>query len=630
MQWPRWWYLRQHHRASQIGWRVASIAQRKLFPLLPHSWYTNVDEASIVRRENVGFEAIVSRQLRLREEGGNETASGLLAGDFEFLNVRRRLPSPIDWQVTSVEPVSHLWRFHLHYQEFLLDLLQASRNPEDTTPSEHLWAVVSDWIENNSLDRPGALSDAWHPFCLSQRIAVWLMVWQAIDPPEDLRSRFVASLESQIRYLERHLEWDLRGNHLLENLRTLTMAGAFFEGPTAERRLDVAERWIREQLAEQILASGEHFERTPMYHVQMLSAVLDVRDAVHAIRPELAVTCQNVAQRMSTFLSSLLHPDGRIPLLADSAFGETPNVEVLLADVKNDVDGRPRDDGDSEQTISEYWTWRDGGDFVLVDAGPVGSDELPAHAHCDLLTIEASIDDQRVFVDSGVHDYGDGEMRQYCRSTAAHNVLQVDGVEQCDMWSRFRLGYRGHPSRLEHGQTGPFSWCRATHNAYRRIGVPVVGRWLACHTGRPWICVDWADGTGSHELTTRLHLAPDVAVTLESPQMACLHVGERTLQVQSLTTAEFSIEKGWHCPDFSVRRQTCVLKLTSTCQLPACLGWIVQDIESRGGVSIQTDPDGSCTVQWRDGREKITWNVTAARVESDLLSNERAEQRKKQ
>ncbi|MEZ6146257.1 MAG: alginate lyase family protein [Planctomycetaceae bacterium] len=609
---PRWWYILRYHRFSQLGWRVASVLHRQVFPFLSHGRHTDIDPAALVRREHTGFASILSRHLRLRSGHGVDSAHRLLRGEFEFLNERRELSLPIDWQLKSVEPVSHLWRFHLHYHEFLLDLLTFADADEQQAALERIWEIIADWIDANPIDQSGALSDAWHPFCLSKRIAVWLLIWQEHDPPAMLRDRFVRSLESQIRYLERHLEWDLRGNHLLENLRTLALAGAYFEGRTSDRRLEVAGRFIQEQLAEQILPTGEHFERSPMYHAQMLSAVLDMRDAFKRLRPELAETCQLAAIRMANFMADILHPDGQIPLLSDSALDETPSVAVLLADVHDGVDDRVANDSSNVSEARDYWTWKDEGDFVLLDAGPVGADELPAHAHCDLLTLEASIDGRRLFVDSGVYDYGDGEMRKYCRSTAAHNVLQIDRIEQCDMWSRFRLGYRGHPSPLEQGQTGSFMWCRATHNAYRRIGVPVVGRWLACRPGPVWFCVDWAEGTGLHDLTTRLHLSPDVSVTLESPQQARLNIGEHLLILESLTTAEMTIEDGWYCPNFGVRERSSVLKFTTRTQLPGFVGWVLRDVANRGSASLQIHQPKACDVLWTEGEEVTSFIVTAA------------------
>jgi uncharacterized heparinase superfamily protein len=135
--------------------------------------------------------------------------------------------------------------------------------------------------------------------------------------------------------------------------------------------------------------------------------------------------------------------------------------------------------------VGDYWTWRHERDYLLFDAGPVGPDHLPAHAHADLLNIEISIDGRRFVVDSGVFDYEDGPMRRYCRSTAAHNALEIDGASQCDMWSRFRMGHRGWPTSLFTGSEGGFDWTSAAHNAYRRLGAPTVGRWIACRPGGP-------------------------------------------------------------------------------------------------------------------------------------------------
>src|SRR5690606_15811533 len=213
-----------------------------------------------------------------------ERAWALLSGDFCFLNESRHLGPRGDVPLESVDAVSHLWRFQLHYQEYLLDLVAASQIGDIAEAQKRVWPIVEAWIEAHPFDRPGALNDAWHPFCLSRRIAVWLMLWQAGVVPDEHRQRFLGSLDAQTRYLERHLEWDLRGNHLFENLRTLILAGAAWQSDQSDRRLDRAIGLCEAQIREQILPSGEHFERSPMYHAQMLSALLDIRDATSSPR----------------------------------------------------------------------------------------------------------------------------------------------------------------------------------------------------------------------------------------------------------------------------------------------------------------------------------------------------------
>lgn len=189
------------------------------------------------------------------------------------------------------------------------------------------------------------------------------------------------------------------------------------------------------------------------------------------------------------------------------------------------------------------------------------------------------------------------------------------------MWSRFRVGYRGHPSMIESGQTDPFSWCKATHDAYRRIGVPVVGRWIACRSGFPWICVDWAEGRGTHELTTRLHLAPGTEVSLETSHSARLRTGERSLSIQSLTMAELTIEPGWYCPNFGVRQENSVLTINATCLLPGIVGWIVQDNESRGEVTVEKSSNDSFVIRWHEGEQQIHWNVSTRELAATVSTS---------
>jgi hypothetical protein len=223
------------------------------------------------------------------------------------------------------------------------------------------------------------------------------------------------------------------------------MAGAAFDGPDAGRWLARSRHVQGRQLDEQILPSGEHFERSPMYHALVLETILDIRDATAGVRPDLSDRCDQVASRMADLLEGVLHPDGAWPLLGDSCFGEAPPPQHLLEraergwrehreitpipeirEIRPLLSSIRSHSGAKAQQIGSYWTFRDGGDYVVLDAGPVGADHLPAHAHSDLLTWEASLGGQRLVVDSGVYHYQNDAMRQYCRSTAAHNVLQID------------------------------------------------------------------------------------------------------------------------------------------------------------------------------------------------------------
>ncbi len=582
----RWYWLLRSHRPSQLLWRAWRLIERKL----PMSYWRRKCRGGgspAVRADAADLKTFVSTQRQ------NHTSLAETRGDggvsLMFLGLSRTMALPVDWRCETIESVPHLWRFHLHDQQWLRDL-----------PPEARWKWVLDWIEANRLTDRRELSDAWHPFCISRRVVAWMLLWVE-SPPSEQQDVILASLARQVMFLSRHLEWDLRGNHLLFNLWALGIAAAFFDGPVGDRALAVVRRHLPSQLKEQILPSGEHFERSPMYHAEMLEVVTDLTVAMVLVGSEAGVSCSTGDADMDRALRAILHPDGEIPLLGDSAFDGVPVSAYKLGM------GGLRDNAKERFVESlkhgDYWTFtsstapldgisedfrnfiarRFGGDFLLFDTGPVGADELPAHAHCDLLGLEASIGGKRFLVDSGVFDYEDSEMRMFCRSTFAHNVLQIDDVDQCDVWSRFRMGYRGWPMSANHGMTADgFHWCRATHNAYRRIGVREVGRLVACREDGLWMIVDWTGRSrGQHRLTSRLHLHPDTVIGHVDDRSARVTVAERTLLITGHGPGRLVLEQGWYCPRFGERHENTILSWrTDNIHLPAAIGWLIQPVST--------------------------------------------------
>jgi uncharacterized heparinase superfamily protein len=267
-----------------------------------------------------------------------------------------------------------------------------------------------------------------------------------------------------------------------------------------------------------------------------------------------------------------LHTDHLPPLLGDTACDGFPPLGPLLGDAPPSAQSPARA---GASVSGDYWVFRNRNDCLVFDAGRTCTDELPAHGHCDLLGFESSLGGKRFIVDSGVFSYEDDKMRRYCRSTAAHNVLQIDGVEQCDVWGKFRMGYRGWPTRFESGQAERYCWAAATHNGYRRLGVPVVGRIVVCSWDVTWVVVDWATGDGTHQLENRLHLHPDVTAETMNGSAVGLRVGEVPVSVSPIGTSVISLERGWYCPRFGSRLASTVLVSRSACSLPSAMGWII-------------------------------------------------------
>lgn len=583
--WSRQWHTLRHYRAGQVLRRGAAVLRRRLQSGLRVDRYQPARATVFTCGDDlarVGRRKLVVRRDDPRRDG---RVADMRRGRWTFLGQTLELGTPLDWRSPRIGQAPRLWQFQLQYHEWLVDLAA------DTVGMPEAWDHVQRWIEFFGSCTEKQARDAWHPYCISRRIPAWLAVWAQSPPPHEWESRIAGSLAAQAAFLSHHPETDLGGNHLLENARALVLAGAAFRNPAGDDWLDQGLQILERELPGQILPHGEHFERSPMYHCQMTEALEDVHDATRGLRPEFSARCAAVAARMHEFTAAIVHPDGDIPLLGDSAFDE---AALPLVDQR----GRTRI-ARGVRRVGDYWTYHDGGDFLLFDAGPVGPDHLPAHAHADLLTIEASFEGLRFLVDSGVHDYEDGEMRQYCRSTAAHSVLEIDGENQCDVYSRFRMGRRGWPTSFECREENGVVWASATHNAYRHLGVPAVGRWIGCGRDGDWLIADWANGGDAlHTVVNRLHLHPEVDVAEHSATTLMLerHGVRRWLTV--VGRGKLRIVRGWHCPRFGERIATAVVEMRSRTAMPAVLGWRLTREPPDLVPTLNADGGALCVLNW--------------------------------
>lgn len=616
----RGWYLLRYYRWSQMASRLAARMRQRRLRAGSGRRYQQLPDGALALRSLTSWPAQLERRLSARGAAcANRRAAALVAGRFEFLGQAESLPDPIDWHLTSSPQRPHLWHFLLHYQEYLLDLVAAARATGDARYQERAWELITGWIAGNRPDDPRVFASAWHPYTISRRLPAWMYVWTAHPPADTLRDAVLTSIWQQARFLADHLEWDVRGNHLLENARGLLLAGAFLDCPEAEDWLKRGEQLLHAELPAQILPCGEHFERSPMYHAQLLETMIELASVLEPIRPEASRRCAATAAAMGSFLQQILHPDGQIPLLGDSALGEHAPPRALIAAVASlpatletaDTNTRPVTPvEDGARVIGDYWTFRHADDFLLFDAGPAGADHLPAHAHADLLSMEISLGGRRLVVDSGVYEYAEGPMRDYCRGTAAHNAMEIDGLNQCDVWSRFRMGYRGWPGPLTTGQSEDFHWAQATHNAYRRVGVPDVGRWIACRAGGPWFSVDWADGRGWHHVLNRLHLEPSVTAEKTGPDEVALTSGAGRWRLQSLGQGELTIADGWYCPRFGLRTANKVVTWTVRAALPCVGGWSLSPWNMNGRAALDRGNALRPVLTWHAAGKTVTLNVT--------------------
>ena len=131
----------------------------------------------------------------------------------------------------------------------------------------------------------------------------------------------------------------------------------------------------------------------------------------------------------------------------------------------------------------------------------------PGHAHSDLLSFEYSLSGQRIFVNAGTHGYAESPYRDYCRSSRAHNTVCINGKNQHEHWSTFRVARRVHGTVLAWEQHTP-----ALHAAYTSLQGVRHERQIGWNPQGFWLVLDRVSARGTISLDSRLHLHPDVTL----------------------------------------------------------------------------------------------------------------------
>ena len=347
-----------------------------------------------------------------------------------FLNHAKKLDFPADW---NNEAPSKLWVYNLHYFEDLLSTDAAEKR------NFHL-ELLQNWVNQN----PVGYGNGWEPYPTSLRIVNFIKAWLG---GLELDERLFNSLFAQTSFLSNDLEKHLLGNHYFVNLKALLFAGVIFNNANW---LSIAEKGLISEIPEQILEDGANFELSPMYHSLMLVDMLDMYNLSRAyptqLSNKLVFLLEKYIPKMLTFMETIAHPDGGVAFFNDSVDGISPTkvkietyakklgFEINSLDLKNSQIINNADSGYICAIVS--------GKKLIFDASPVGPDYIPGHAHADTLSFELSIGTQRVFVNSGISEYGLSQKRLSQRKTAAHNTVEVDNKDSSQVWSGFRVANR--------------------------------------------------------------------------------------------------------------------------------------------------------------------------------------------
>lgn len=461
-------------------------------------------------------------------------------GRFRFLNRERAFQGGIDWSAPG-EP--RLWKYNLHYFDWLRD---ATHSESDFMKEAESWCTANEPFHGTG----------WEPYPISLRLVNWAfaMAKAGRNTPVWLLDSFAL----QSRWLSSNLEHHLRANHLFVNGKALVYAGMILAPPFGDTLLRRGQALLEQEIPEQFLDDGGHFERSPMYHALLTGDLLELHALASAnpglFSPGFRVLVERTACAALDFAGATTMPDGSLPLFNDSAQDIAPPFAVLAAYAEKtcgfelpqipDRDVRAFSD-------SGYFLVRDNTNLLIFDCGEIGPSYQPGHAHCDMLSFELCLAGRRVIADVGNFDYEPGHTRRFARSTRAHNTIEIDEREQSEIWGAFRVGRRARPfgANVETEIAEGTVRITGAHDGYRAAGI-IHKRQIDIAPGFEITVRDTVEGRGRHRIANRIHFAPGLDIALEEDKARVTYGDNPFALIQGLSATNVRVDRTERYPEF--------------------------------------------------------------------------------
>jgi len=486
-----------------------------------------------------------------------------------FLNERRNFDYVSNWACMD-EP--KLWRYNLHYFDYLLDD-GASEKIRDN--------LIDDWIKASH----NLKEDAWEPYPISLRLVNWVKYF-TIYKNNSVPETWLQSLYQQAHVLYNSIEYHILANHYLKNGKGLIFSGAYLKGIEPDKWFNKGKNILLEEAEEQILDDGGHYEKSPMYHSIFIEDYLDVINLMDSNSLDIGLNdlalLREKTRSVMDFLSDIVMPDGEIPLFNDSAFKIAPHPDELFDYSGRIIEYKKHTEQPEASTKSlddsGYYVIKDGNNMCVIDCGSVGPEYQPGHTHCDILSYELVIGGERLVVDTGVYDYGDSENRRYCRSTAAHNTVSIDGKEQSEIWGTFRVARRAtvHPASLIKRDNIIFS---GSYVPYWAIGSDIVHyREIVYNCTDRWSFKDIIKGSGEHKVESYIHLHPDIEVHEGEAGYSLVKNEKLIAELCINRELNHSLSKNYFFPEFGKKKESYMIAISVHTHLPATIEYVIKSV----------------------------------------------------
>jgi Heparinase II/III-like protein/Heparinase II/III N-terminus len=450
-------------------------------------------------------------------------AGAVCAGRFTQAGVTLELGLEPDWTGAAF-PEDAEWRIEWSKFYYGLDLAHAFGVTGDARFPAAWERLVRSWIRQVPLGFD--TSDVG-----ARRIQNWIYAWDSFACAshfegfsEGFEDELAASLAAQVAHLREHLTAE-RNHRTLELYALFVAALALPELDDAGSLLDFAVAELTRNLLTDVRPDGVHREHSTHYHMLVLRSFLGARENARRFGVEFPDEFDTHLQRACDFALHCQRPDGSIPALSDSDAGDYSDLLALAARLFDRPDylyaatQGARGVAPEQRNVSfrdgGYYVQRSGwgadgeslrdARFLIFDAGATGDG---GHGHYDALSVEIFARGRALVVDPGRFTYsehGEENWRRRFKSTAAHNTVCVDGLDQTPYRRGKPKGPTAHGRLLERVSAPSLDvLCgEVSSPAYEARHV----RRVFFVANEYWLVVDELRGERPHRYDLRFHLS---------------------------------------------------------------------------------------------------------------------------
>jgi hypothetical protein len=530
-------------------------------------------------------------------------AEDACAGRFTHCGTTLELGLPPAWSAARVD---HDPEWRIECSKFLwgLDLAHAHAATGEQRFREAWELLVASWLE-----QVPPRSDA--PEVAARRLQNWVYAREAFGASPSFDEVLVERMADEAAYVRENLA-------PARNHRTLELYGLFVAAlgvPELDPDRALAERalaGLAANLAADFHPDGVHREASTHYHAlvvrSLLAALENARrfglDPGRAYEDRLAAACE--------FLVHVRRPDGGIPALSDADGGDHGDLLALAARLLDRPDFLARTPPARRHASfphGGYFVQRSGWDrdarYLVFDCGPLGDG---GHGHYDALSIELAAYGRPLLVDPGRFTYAEGapNLRRWFKSTAAHNTITVDGLDQ----TPYACGKpRGRVATARAGPRTIAPELDVLRGEVRSAVYEAVhARTILLVRDAYWIVEDVVEGEVDHRYDLRFHLSSDAA------DLDGLSVTAPGLSMTVAGADGVALEPGWISPSYGIRHPSVVVSASRAGRRALFTTLLAPARDSEPVPSLLACARGRAVVSTTQGLDVLSWSDREAEL----------------